>query len=183
MFPADLGLVKLIPELDKCTLAPTYQCLIGAVHLKALTLASPLRGDGAVPAAEESSGKNWSIHPFALDEWWNRGRWSQGCVSWSSETGAVSLLGGPSRKGARSLALLMEPLGFGRQITSVRGWGFKFCLLSLPISKSGAGVSLDFMLWSLSLILETLFFECYICLTNLTWQCPFNTILCKNLRL
>lgn len=46
MFLADLGLVKLIPEQDKCTLAPTYQCLIGAVHLKALTLASPLQGGG-----------------------------------------------------------------------------------------------------------------------------------------
>lgn len=46
MFLADLGLVKLIPKQDKCTLASTYQCLTGAVHLKALTLASPLRGGG-----------------------------------------------------------------------------------------------------------------------------------------
>lgn len=42
MFLADLSLVKLIPEQDKYTLAPTYQCLIGAVHLKVLTLASSL---------------------------------------------------------------------------------------------------------------------------------------------
>jgi len=42
MFLADLGLVKLIQEQDKCTLASTFQCLVGAVHLKALTLATPL---------------------------------------------------------------------------------------------------------------------------------------------
>lgn len=44
MFLADLGLGKLIPEQDKFTLPTAYRCLIGAVHLKALILASPLGG-------------------------------------------------------------------------------------------------------------------------------------------
>lgn len=45
----------------------------------------------------------------------------------------------------------MAPSDFGGQITSVPCWLFRFCLLSLPVSKdlkevSGAGVSLNFML-------------------------------------
>lgn len=93
------------------------------------------RGMGRSLWQKKAAAKIEAFTKFALDGWWNWGRWSQGCVAWSSKTGAVSLLGGPSGTAAWSLALLMEPLGFGGQITSVRGWVFRFCVLSLPISK------------------------------------------------
>jgi len=109
--------------------------------------------------AGESSSKNGSIHLFALG----------GSVGGEIIAGASTAGGGkatsphPQRLPsqalrtclvipvARLLASLTATLEFGGQVTSVLGRDFRFCLLSLPITKglkemSGAGVSLNFML-------------------------------------
>lgn len=87
------------------------------------------------------------------------------------EPSAAYLLGDPGGTAARSLTLLMAPLEFGGQVTSVLGWVFRFYLLALPVRKdfkeiSSVGLSLNFVLCSLSLLLETLSFEHYLRLTE-----------------
>lgn len=122
--------------------------------------------------AEERSSRSGSMHLFALDGWvvesvgppvqqvisglrrpvlWDW--WAKPCVPtpW------------PWRDGGIITCLADGTAGFWRTDTSLLGWIFRFCLLLLPISKylkemSGAGVPLNFMLWSLSLPLETLIF-------------------------
>lgn len=113
------------------------------MHLKALTLASPLPGSGVGwdRGKQQQRLKCSSVCAGWVGDEISTGTNAAGddkATSLRSQTGepsAAYLLGDPSRTVSLLLAGLIAPPDFGGQITSVLGWCFRFCLLSLSVSK------------------------------------------------